>query len=111
MIMNKLYYSPDAKSDLKEIKEYIEVELASPAAAKNTVSKITKRIRQLEKFAQIGTPLSSVIDIDTDYRFLVCGNYLAFYRTTGENVNVTRVIYAKRDYIAILFGGFRRGDF
>jgi len=49
--MNKLHYSSEAKTDLEEIKNYIGVELASPIAAKNTVTKITKRVRSLERFA------------------------------------------------------------
>lgn len=102
--MNNLNYSPEARNDLVDIKKYIGVELANPVAAKNTVDKITKRIRTLEKFAEIGTPLSSVIDIDTDYRFLVCGNYLAFYRAEGNQIYIDRVLYGKRDYISILFG-------
>ena len=102
--MNKLHYAPEAKNDLADIKEYISGELASPIAAKNTVSRITKRIRNLERFSDMGTPLSSIVGIDTDYRFLVCGHYLAFYRTEGNNVYINRVLYGKRDYVAILFG-------
>ena len=102
--MNKLHYSPEAKNDLVKIGEYIAAELANPTAATNVVSKITKRIRELEKFAEIGAPLSSIINVDTDYRFLVCGNYIVFYRTAANNVWIGRVLYGKRDYLSILFG-------
>jgi len=91
--MNKLNYSPEAKNDL-----------LNPEAAKNVASKITRRIRRLEQFAEIGTPLYSIINIETDYRFLVCGNYLAFYRIEKNRVNIIRVLYSKRDYSTILFG-------
>jgi len=43
------------------------------------------------------------VEIETDYRFLVCGNYLVFYRTEADSVFVDRVIYGRRDYIKILF--------
>ena len=102
--MNKIHYSPEARDDLVAIKKYIGVELVNPSAAKNTVDKIAKRIRDLRQFAEIGSLLSSVIDIDTDYRFLVCGNYLVFYRVIVTDVYIVRVLYGRRDYLAILFG-------
>ena len=52
----------------------------------------------------MGPSLSSIVDIDTDYRFLVCGKYLTFYRYENDIVYIDRIIYGKRDYISILFG-------
>ena len=101
--MAKLQISPEAKNDLKEIKEYITTELDSPNAAINTISKITKAIRTLKRFPDIGSMLSSVASIQSNYRFLVCGNYLVFYRHEHGVVSVVRVIYGKRDYMKILF--------
>ena len=40
--MAKLQISPEAKSDLLDIKEYITTELENPTAAVNTLIKITK---------------------------------------------------------------------
>ena len=51
----------------------------------------------------IGTALSSKVPFDTDYRFLVCGNYLAFYRYKDAIVYVDRILYGRRDYVKILF--------
>ncbi|WP_371754454.1 type II toxin-antitoxin system RelE/ParE family toxin [Ferviditalea candida] len=78
--MVKLKISTKAKEDLAEIKGCISQELSNPQAAVNLVSKITKKIRRLSEYPGIGAPLSSVIDIQTDYHFLVCANYLIFYR-------------------------------
>ena len=102
--MNKVFISPEAKKDLLEIKEYISENLGSSQSAQNTVSKITAKFRVLEEFAGVGTPLSSIIDIETDYRFVICENYLAFYRTEKNAVYIDRIIYKRRDYISILFG-------
>jgi plasmid stabilization system protein ParE len=101
--MNKIHYSPEARSDLVAIKDYIGVELANPGAADNTLVKITKKIHSLKQFAEIGSPLSSIIDIDSDYHFLVCGNYLVFYRVVETDIYINRVLYGKSDYLAILF--------
>ena len=97
-------YTPEAEDDLKDIKRYISKDRNSPIAALNTVSKITKRIRILEQFPELGAKLSSIIGIITDYRFLVCGNYITFYRIDGVYVNIIRILYGRRDYVKILFG-------
>jgi plasmid stabilization system protein ParE len=75
-------------------------------AAASTVNTIQDRIDKLADFPLLGTPLSTIYDdIDVgDYRFLVCLNYLAFYRAVGDNVQIDRIMYGRRDYISILFG-------
>jgi len=102
--MYKLKISPEAKDDLAGIKDYISKELCNPQAAINLVSKITKKIRGLTEYHGIGSPLSSVLDIQTDYRFLVCDNYLIFYRYEDGIVFVSRILYGRRNYTRILFG-------
>ena len=102
--MAKLHISPGAKDDLHGIKEYIKTELENPVAAGNTISKITKSIRGLKDFPDIGTPLTAIVDIPNNYRFLVCGSYLIFYRYEDDSVYVARVLYGKRDYLKILLG-------
>jgi len=101
--MAKIHISPEAQRDLHDIREYITVELENPAAAVNTVSKITKAIRNLVNFPASGAPLSSIVDAPNDYRFLTCSRYLVFYRHEGNNVYIARVLYGGRDYIKILF--------
>jgi addiction module RelE/StbE family toxin len=109
--MHKLKISPQALDDMKEIKSYISQELGNPQAAVNVVSKIMKKIHGLSKYPGIGASLSSVVDIQNDYRFLVCANYLIFYRCEGEVVFVSRVLDGRRDYIRILFGSLKEeGD-
>lgn len=102
--MYKLKISPEARDDLAEIKNYISQELCNPQVAVNLVSKIMKKIRGLSEHAGIGAPLSSVVDIQTNYRFLVCANYLIFYRYEDEIVFVSRILYGRRNYMRILFG-------
>ncbi len=108
--MNKLKISPEAKNDLAQIKVYISQELCNPQAAENLVSNITKKIRGLSQYPEIGSPLSSILGIQTDYRFLVCANYLIFYRYEDGIVFVSRILYGKRDYMRILFGDLSDGE-
>ena len=58
----------------------------------------------LSDFPEIGEPLQSVINIDTAYRFVVCGSYIAFYRYENDEVKIIRVLYGRRNYLQILFG-------
>ena len=61
--MNKLHISDDARQDLVEIKQYI--------AAAQTVKGILKGITRLKEQSGIGAPLSSIVAVESEYRFLV----------------------------------------
>ncbi|MBD5543383.1 MAG: type II toxin-antitoxin system RelE/ParE family toxin [Lachnospiraceae bacterium] len=100
---NNIHYSPQARNDLDEIWEYISFELCNPQAAENSVNKIMDTVDELENFLEIGVPLSSVTDVESDYRFLVSGNYMVFYRVIMQDVYIDRVLYGRRDYLRILF--------
>ena len=101
--MNNLHLSPEAQDDLMDIKNYITEELENPQAAIDTVNKITSSIRLLRDHGHIGAPLSSVAVIDSDYRFLVSGNYLVFYRANDNDIYIDRILYGRREYLRILF--------
>jgi addiction module RelE/StbE family toxin len=101
--MNKLLISPEAREDLEGIKAYIHDELENPTAAINVISRITKSLKKLKDMPGIGPCLSLKVPFETGYRFLVCGNYLAFYRYEDKTVFVDRILYGRRDYVKILF--------
>lgn len=100
--MAEIIFSPEALSDLKQTKTYITEELCSEQAAFNTLSKIMKRIRMLADYPEAGSPLASIVNVANDYRFLVCGNYTAFYRYEKGKVYIVRVLYGRRDFMRIL---------
>lgn len=110
--MNRLHLSPDARTDLEEIREYISTELENPSAAENTIARITKELRILQSFAQAGALLSSITNIQSEYRYLTIGNYMVFYRVLGEDVYIDRILYGKRNYLRTLLGdnSERRGQ-
>ena len=102
--MTEISYSPEAINDLQQTKAYISEELCNEQSAINTLSNIMKRIRLLAQFPESVAPLSSIVDFVTDYRFLVCGNYTAFYRVEGQIVYIVRILYGRRNFMQILFG-------
>jgi len=99
-----IHYTKESRRDLDEIWDYISSELQNISAAEHMVNRIMDAVDQLADFAGIGAPLSSIADVDGDYRFLVTGSYLTFYRVCGSDVYVDRVLYGPRDYLRILFG-------
>ncbi len=101
--MSKIVFSPEAISDLEQTKRYIAEDLQNEQAAANTVSEIIKNIRTLEKFPQIGASLTTIVDFNTDYRYLICGNYTAFYRYENKTIYIVRILYTRRDFMRILF--------
>ncbi|WP_405721760.1 type II toxin-antitoxin system RelE/ParE family toxin [Anaerovibrio slackiae] len=100
----KVNYSPSALHDLNSIYDYISVELSNVNAADLLINEIIKAIDRLEEFPLSGNTLSSIVDLKTDYYFLVVKNYLVFYRFLNNVVYIDRVLYSKREYLKILFG-------
>ncbi len=88
MKRHKIHYSREAFRDLDEIWEYIAFVLQNSSAANRTIDRILEAPAQLKEFPEIGALLSSVADIESDYRFLVTENYLTFYRTDGNDIYI-----------------------
>lgn len=99
---NNIKYSPEALNDLQEIWRYISTNLSNPIAAENTVNGIIDCVDILKQFSKAGSTLNFSNGINSGYRFVQYKNYIAFYRISGNDVFVDRVIYGKSDYIKIL---------
>lgn len=89
--MPKIRVTPAALNDLKEIKSYIENDLANPIAANNVVKRIIKDYSLLETSPHMGPVLSAKIHIETDFRFIVSGNYIVFYKVDETYVSTFRI--------------------
>ena len=107
---NKIHYSPESRRDLDDIWDYIVSELQNRSAAERVIDCIIDAVDPLKNFAEMGTPLSSIAEIGTDYRFLVSGNYMVFYRVQGNDVYIDRVLYGRSDYMSGLFKDLLREE-
>lgn len=67
---NKIHYSPESRRDLDDIWDYIVLELQNRSAAERVIDHIMNAVDPLKNFAEMGTPLSSIADVGTDYVFL-----------------------------------------
>jgi toxin ParE1/3/4 len=89
-----------AEQDLSEIYEYIAAD--STTAADRTLARIEKDLNTLAR-----QPLLGRIPRDNDisrlgYRYLIIGDYLAFYRVEGAVLFVYGIIHGFRDYSEFL---------
>lgn len=100
--MVKVRMSPKAREDLGEIGDYIAFQLRNKAAARRLLARIREEVMSLTQFPESGTPLHFP-GPNLMYRYLVCGNYMIFYHISEGTVYVDRVLYGRRDYLAILF--------
>ena len=107
---NKIHYSPESRRDLDDIWDYIVLELPNRSAAERVIDCIMDVVDPLKKFAEMGTPLSSIADVGTDYRFVVSGNYMVFYHVQGSDVYIDRVLYGRSDYMSVLFKDLLREE-
>ena len=95
---------------MDDIWDYIVSELQNCSAAERVINRIMDAVDPLKNFAEMGTPLSSIADVGTDYRFHVSGNYMVFYRVQGSDVYIDRVLYGRSDYMNVLFKDLLRGE-
>lgn len=102
----KLRYTPEAVSDIQEIKRYIKYTLRNPTAAERITRAILGACASLKTFPNIGMRVESRAGFETDLRMLLCENWIAVYRIEADSdiVSVARILDGRQDYIRILFG-------
>ena len=102
----KLNYTPEAISDIQEIRRYIKDTLHNPTAAKRISKAILSACSSLKSFPEMGISIENKTGFETDLRMLICENWIAVYRIENESgvISVARILDARQDYIRILFG-------
>lgn len=101
--MADIHYSPTALNDLDEIWTYLSQNLCNPIAAQNTINGIMDAVDMLSDQPEMGVPLYFLSGLNSGYRYVIHGNYMAFYRTNRTDVYVDRILYGKSDYMRVLF--------
>ena len=96
--------SPLAVADLDATWEWLAIDNDEPSAADRTVKAILDRMDAVATFPLASTPLDSVCQIRSDWRFVSERGYLVFFRVTERRVFVDRVLSGKSDYLRKLFG-------
>lgn len=99
----RITYKQTALLDIQEKRDYIANVLHSRQAAQRLAARVLRAVSRLADAPAMDTPLQSRYEVDTDIRFLVVAKQLVFYRITGEEVIVLRVLDGRQDYMALLF--------
>ncbi len=97
--MYKLSYLPLARCDIANAVNYIAEELFAPKAALDLLDALDKSISHLINFPYSCRVYQPVKPLEQEYRIMSVKNYAIFYTVDEQNklVEITRVIYAKRD--------------
>lgn len=103
----RLRYTPAARADLRAMRDYIAHTLKNPVAARRFTDRIVKSCARLKDHPRMGAGLSEKTGRDTDLRYLVCGDQIAFYRVEeGEQmVSIIRILDGRTDYLRVIFHG------
>lgn len=101
--MRKLQYSQNVRRKLKALRERLTKEFGSEAAGK-ALKRITDAARGLEDFAEKGVSVSSMYDIDCEYRYLYAGHNYLFYRIEKDKIIIVEMFDDREDFMYKLFG-------
>ena len=105
--MYNLMFLDIARKDMVEIAKYISGELKNPVAANKIAEELVEAIDSLCVFPYanpLHIPTIPISPLEHEYRKLLVKNYMVLYWVEEEtkNVIISRVVYARRNYAAIL---------
>ena len=97
--MMKLRINPLVAKYLKSIKDYIAEDNADKAL--ETIQEIYSQFENIQQFPYIGVDLSKRVSFKTDYKYVICGNYVVLYKIRDEYVEIYRVMNRHQDITKI----------
>lgn len=96
--MNRLEFALQARKDLQQIYDYIAED--NPSAAFQLIEHIEKRCKSLSNNPGMGRKRD---ELCSKMRSVAEGNYLIFYFSFSNGIEVSRVLHSSRD-IEPIFG-------
>ena len=97
--MMKLRINPVVAEDLRNIKEYIAEDKEEMAV--KTIQDIYAQIENIQQFPHMGANLAKRVSFRTDYKYVICGNYVVLYKISDEYVEIFRVVNRYQDITQI----------
>ena len=95
--MLALEWRPRAQLDRESIAIYLGVECGAPQSALKAIEKVDEAIERVRAFPESGRRVRAESLEHDDYRAVVAGNYIVYYRYDEETLTVYRVIHQRRD--------------
>ena len=97
--MMKLRINPLVAKDLKSIKDYIAEDNADKAL--ETIQEIYSQFENIQQFPYMGAALAKRVSFRTDYKYVICGNYVVLYKIGEEYVEIYRMMNRYQDITKI----------
>ena len=100
----KVKFTDTAKEDLRNIAVYIAEQLGDRNIAIGFVNELREKTKILLDFPESGAVPDDRIMKNSDYRFLVCGEYLIFYHYAPKDGTsyILSIFNSKRDYSRVM---------
>ena len=99
-LMMKLRINPIVAEDLKKMKEYIAED--NEEMAVNTIQEIYARIENIQQFPYTGADLAKRVSFRTDYKYVICGNYVVLYKICLLYTSLRNLILIQKQHYSIM---------
>ena len=99
----ELTYSPLALEDLDRVWDEVYEASQDFDTADRYVDDLRAEVRKKKKYPKTGTSLTFMGEFTGLYT-VSFKEYIAFYRIIGNLIEVGRVLFARSDYMKVLFG-------
>ena len=99
-----VFVSRTAENDLMDIIRYIRSQLLAPITADNMLELLNDSMQGLAEFPKKHPLVKDERLASLGYRILRVKNYIVFFSVDDEKkeVNIERILYARRDWLSIL---------
>lgn len=97
--MPSILFLKSALDDLDEIVAYIASD--NKKAALDFHDTLIGKVQKLAQFPKMGQLIPESKMQAQGYRFIVCDDYLVFYREIDDHIYIYRVLHGRRDYAAL----------
>ena len=101
--MKKIEYSQIVRKKLNRLKADLVRDFGVEVSRKS-VKKITDAVRGLAQFEKKGIAVSTMYNIECDYRYLYVNHNYIFYRIESEKIMIVEMFDEREDFIYKLFG-------
>ena len=98
-----ILYTPEARKDLINARQYSIENFFDETAAKNLTKKIVEKVALLAENPEMGVPLQSRVNRSTDFQLLVIDKHIAFYRVLEDKIYIIRILDTRTDYMREIF--------
>ena len=98
-----ILYTPEARKDLINARQYIIENFFDETAAKNLTKKIVEKVALLAENPEMCVPLQSRVNRSTDFQLLVIDKHIAFYRVLEDKIYIIRILDTRTDYMREIF--------